>query len=40
MPMDMNKVHMLTLATIRMYYEAAKIAEDKGDEMEKRTQIF
>ena len=34
--LDPNGVHELTLRTVREYYEAAKIAEDKGDEMEKK----
>lgn len=32
--LDVNGIQVLTLATIREYYETAKIAEDKGHEME------
>jgi len=31
-----DDAHVLTLETVREFYEAAKIAEDKGDEMEKK----
>ena len=34
--LDANGVHVLTLGTVREFYEAAKIADDKGDEMEKK----
>ena len=33
---DGNGDHVLTLVIVREYYEAAKIAEDKGDEVEKK----
>ena len=33
--LDANGDHVLLLAIVREFYEAAKIAEDKGDEVEK-----